>query len=107
MKVLKRAYQKNAQLDTDMYTTEDIIRMLNYHTVVWFRETKDENGIVKALERTYDTTNTSIYEINEAIEKGNIRVYLEDKKEIKVINIDGYYYTVVTLEDGSILYVKL
>lgn len=105
MKVLKRANQKNVRLDGTMYTIKDVVKMLSNKQVVWFKDIYNDEGSYKTMEFTYDVDD--VFELEKAIEDEQIRVFLEGKDELKVVNIDGYYYTILTTKDGNMFYVTL
>ena len=105
MKVLKRANQKNVELDCEMYDFDSILRMLERKTIVYFKDYKDANGRFDHMEATNKFDDYDDYK--NAIETHSLRVYLNDKKEIKVICEDGYYQTIVIDTNDEKLYVKI
>lgn len=101
MKILKRATQKNVALDTWYYTTEQLERMLSNHEIVIFTEYEEHKD---------DWTKWQRYELKpyERIKDLNLRLFLSDMKEIKVIcKMDGMYTTVCIGNNGEIYYVNL
>lgn len=105
MKVLKRANQKNVGLDRTMYTINDVVKMLSNKQVVWFKDIYNDDGTYNTMEYTYDVDD--VFELKKAIKDEQIRIFLEGKDELKVVNIEGYYYTILTTKDGDMFYVTL
>lgn len=90
MKPLKKANQRNAELNKDYYTRTDLEKMLSNHEVFFFNE---------GYSMSYNTQNP---------EEEELRVDLFKMKEIKVI-LDpyGYYTTVCVDNEGRQYYVNL
>ena len=89
MKTLKRAKQNNVELNKDMYSRYDLIRMLDNREIFYIDEEKFEPCYESMF---YNET---------------FRVFLDEMKEIKVICHEGYYTNVVVTNDGRNYFVTL
>ena len=93
MKILKKAKQKNVELDKDYYTIKDINEMLDSREICYF--------------------DTHINECHNHINYVDIfdepifRIFTENLKEIKVILDGGYYHTVAIGKNDKIYHVVL
>lgn len=92
MKVLKSATQKNVLVNYDWYTVNEINELLDKHIVF----TIDDN-----FKESYEHVNYS--DIKE------VRLFLDNVKELKVIYDRGYecYTTVAVLNDDKYIHVSL
>lgn len=100
MKILKKAEQKNVALDTWYHTEEELKQMLSNHEIVIFTEYEEHKD---------DWTKWQRYELHpyEKIENLNLRLFLADMKEIKVICNNGMYTTVCIGNNGKQYFVNL
>ena len=104
MKVLKRAEQRNVIIDLAYYDLADIKRIMNtYHT---FFFAKDEYGREKMYYyfSEFEKRNTSMWLPDSNIQ---LRLFLDDVNELKVVNLDGYYHCVAVTKDGEMIHVEL
>lgn len=108
MKTLKRAEQKNVAIDTEMYTLEEVKKIMNDFQCFFCIWNEDEHR-------------SEYYHSGSAYEKmcggyryesdpQPVRLFITDQvKELKVIyeyNY-GFYQTVAIMNDNSMIYVKL
>lgn len=93
MKILKKAEQKNVELDKEYYTMKDINDMLCNREICYFDENNNEcyNHI-----NYFDTMEETIF-----------RIFTENLQEIKVVLYDGYYHTVAIGKNDKIYHVLL
>lgn len=89
MKISKRADQQNVELNKDMYTKYDFMRMLENHEIFHIDEEKFEPSYESKF---YDE---------------DFRIFLEDMKEIKVICHEGYYMNVAVSNTGKQYFINL
>lgn len=94
MKTLKNATQKNVLVDCDYYTIGEINGYLDKHVFFTLNEKH---------ETSYDHITSYTHECRE------VRLFLEDVKELKVIYNREYecYATVAVLNDGTNIFVTL
>lgn len=91
MKPLKKAEQKNAVLNKDYYSRDELAKMLENEEIFFINE--------KEFRASYD----SEYPWTE-----ELRIFLEDMKDIKVILDDyGQYTTVCVTPEGKQYYICL
>ena len=88
MKTLKKAEQKNVELNTEFYTSKEVDSMLLAHEIFY---------INKSFDICY-----SVDEYNHEI----LRVNIETGSELKVVLNDGYYTTVL-VQNGKKYFVSL
>ena len=85
MKPLKRAKQKNVEIDHDFYTIDEYDNLLNIDGVFDLR----------ALDYSFE-------------EENHLRISLEFVKDLKVIlNEYGYYSTVAIMKTNEMIYINL
>ena len=88
MKTLKKAEQKNAELNTGFYTSNEIDNMLLAHEIFYINKSSD--------------ICYSVDEYNHEM----LRVNIETGSELKVVLKDGYYTTVL-VKNGKEYFVEL
>ena len=88
MKTLKKAEQKNVELNTAFYTSNEVDNMLLAHEIFY---------INKSIDICY-----SVDEYNNEM----LRVNIETGSELKVVLKDGYYTTVL-VQNGKEYFVAL
>ena len=107
MKTLKRAEQKNVAIDTEMYTLEEVKKIMNDFQCFFSIYNEDDHK-------------SEYYYSGNAYEKmcgycflsdpQTVRLFITDQvKELKVIYeySYGFYQTVAVMNDNSMIYVKL
>lgn len=77
MKILKKALQRNFNIDESYYTIAELEELKN-------------SGLFFKIENSAD-----------------YRIYASDCKEVKIICKDGFYCPVVVLHSGKIIHIKL
>ena len=88
MKTLKKAEQKNVELNTSFYTSNEVYNMLVAHEIFY---------INKSFDICYSTAQYN----NETL-----RINIEKGSELKVVLNDGYYTTVL-VQNGKEYFVVL
>ena len=94
MKILKKASQKNIEINTDFYNVYQINEMLDRKLIFYLDEEFNEK---------YD--NISSFDLFEG--EYTFRIFTSNLKELKVVLDDGYYTTIAITNEGEKLYVKL
>ena len=94
MKILKKAQQKNIEVNTDFYNVYQINEMLDRKLIFYIDEEFNEK---------YD--NISSFDLFEG--EYTFRIFTSNLKELKVVSDDGYYTTIAITNEGEKLYVKL
>ena len=94
MKILKKAQQKNIEVNTDFYNVYQINEMLDRKLIFYLDEEFNEK---------YD--NISSFDLFEG--EYTFRIFTNNLKELKVVSDDGYYTTIAITNEGEKLYVKL
>ena len=94
MKILKKAQQKNIEVNTDFYNVYQINEMLDRRLIFYLDEEFNEK---------YD--NISSFDLFEG--EYTFRIFTSNLKELKVVSDDGYYTTIAITNEGEKLYVKL
>ena len=94
MKILKKASQKNVEINTDFYNVYQINEMLDRKLIFYLDEDFNEK---------YD--NISSFDLFEG--EYTFRIFTSNLKELKVVSDGGYYTTIVITNEGEKLYVKL
>ena len=92
MKPLKKAEQHNAMINKDYYTANELRTMLNNKEIFFLGK---KNGSWIQYESDY-------------AESEELRIFISDMKEIKVVlNEYGFYTTVCINNDGKKYYITL
>ena len=94
MKILKKAQQKNVEINTDFYNVYQINEMLDRKLIFYLDEEFNEK---------YD--NISSFDLFEG--EYTFRIFASNLKELKVVLDGGYYTTIAITNEGEKLYVKL
>ena len=94
MRILKKASQKNVEVNTDFYNVCQINEMLDRKLIFYLDEEFNEK---------YD--NISSFDLFEG--EYTFRIFTSNLKELKVVSDDGYYTTIAITNEGEKLYVKL
>ena len=94
MKILKKASQKNVEINTDFYNVYQINEMLDRKLIFYLDE---------ELNQKHD--NISSFDLFEG--EYTFRIFTSNLKELKVVSDGGYYTTVAITNDGEKLYIKL
>ena len=94
MKILKKAQQKNIEINTDFYNVYQINEMLDRKLIFYLDE---------ELNQKHD--NISSFDLFEG--EYTFRIFTNNLKELKVVSDDGYYTTIAITNEGEKLYVKL
>ena len=94
MKILKKAQQKNIEVNTDFYNVYQINEMLDRKLIFYLDE---------ELNQKHD--NISSFALFEG--EYTFRIFTNNLKELKVVSDDGYYTTIAITNEGEKLYVKL
>lgn len=104
MKVLKKAKQRNVVIDLAYYDLKEIKEIMSIHPTFFF--TKD----TEAVSRCRYTYEEFFEENNNAFlpdEDRELRLFLDDVDELKVIMRDGYYYCMAVCKNGDMINVTL
>lgn len=105
MKVLKKARQKNVVIDLAYYDMADIKRLMaQYQTFfsVWDEETS--RSVMYYTYKDFEAHNSSMWLPDEGRE---LRLFLDNVSELKVVNQDGYYYCMAVTKDGEMIHITL
>ena len=94
MKILKKAQQKNIEVNTDFYNVYQINEMLDRKLIFYLDEKFNEKH-----------DNISSFDLFEG--EYTFRIFTSNLKELKVVSDDGYYTTIAITNEGEKLYVKL
>ena len=94
MKILKKAQQKNVEVNIDFYNVYQISEMLDRKLIFYLDE---------ELNQKHD--NISSFDLFEG--EYTFRIFTSKLKELKVVSDGGYYTTIAITNDGEKLYVKL
>ena len=94
MKILKKASQKNVEINTDFYNVYQINEMLDRKLIFYLDKKK---------KKKYD--NISSLDLYEG--EYTFRIFTSNLKELKVALDDGYYTTIAITNDGEKLFIKL
>ena len=94
MKILKKAQQKNIEVNTDFYNVYQINEMLDRKLIFYLDE---------ELNQKHD--NVSSFDLYEG--KYTYRIFTSNLKELKVVSDNGYYTTIAITNDGEKIYIKL
>lgn len=115
MKTLKKAQQKNVNVDLDFYYEHELKNLFNTYNCMACVEQYDENGSYERTKYVYDWNGyfEGCYEMRLAGKLGYdehlpVHIFIENQiKELKVICEDGYYHTVAVMNDGENVYITL
>ena len=116
MKPLKRANQKNVNVDLDNYGYCGLMYLFTTYNCMACIEQYDENGSYVCTKYVHDWTGYTegCYEMRLAgklayDKYAPVHLFLEDQvKELKVIcEDDGYYHTVAVMNSGEYVYITL
>lgn len=115
MKPLKRANQKNVNVDLDYYNYDGLKHLFTTYNCMACAEQYDENGSYERTKYVYGWTDytEACYEMRLAGKLGYdaylpVHLFIEDRiKELKVICEGGYYHTVAIMNDGGQVYITL
>ena len=107
MKTLKRAEQKNVAIDTEMYSLEELKKIMNdFQCFFWIYNEEDHKSEYYYSGSAYEKMCGYCYQSDPQ----PVRLFITDQvKELKVIyeyNY-GFYQTVAIMNDNSMIYVKL
>ena len=94
MKILKKAQQKNIEINTDFYNVYQINEMLDRKLIFYLDE---------EFNKKHD--NISSFDLFEG--EYTFRIFTSNLKELKVVSDGGYYTTIAITNEGEKLYVKL
>ena len=94
MKILKKASQKNVEINTDFYNVYQINEMLDRKLIFYLDE---------ELNQKHDNINS--FDLYEG--KYTFRIFSSNLKELKVVLDGGYYTTIAITNDEEKLYIKL
>ena len=94
MKILKKANQKNVEINTDFYNVYQINEMLDRKLIFY---------LDNELNEKYD--NISSFDLYEG--EYTFRIFTSNLKELKVVSDGGYYTTIAITNDGEKIYIKL
>ena len=94
MKILKKAQQKNIEVNTDFYNVYQINEMLDRKLIFDLDEKFNEKH-----------DNISSFDLFEG--EYTFRIFTNNLKELKVVSDDGYYTTIAITNEGEKLYIKL
>ena len=94
MKILKKAQQKNVEINIDFYNVYQINEMLDRKLIFY---------LDNELNEKYD--DISSFDLFEGIY--TFRIFTNKLKELKVASDDGYYTTIAITNEGEKLYIKL
>lgn len=114
MKPLKRANQKNVNVDLDYYNYAGLCDLFkNYNCMACIEHYDGERYIgTEYVYNWYDYAE-GCYELRLAGKLGYdsyapVHLFIENQiKELKVICEDGYYHTVAVMNDGGQVYITL
>lgn len=115
MKPLKKAHQKNVNIDLHYYDYGGLRNLFVRYNCMACIEQLDENGRYERINYVYGWTDYTegCYALRLAgklgyAEYAPVHLFLEEQvKELKVICEDGYYHTVAVMNDGEIVYITL
>ena len=92
MKILKKAQQKNIEVNTDFYSINEVNKLLDRKLIFYldneFNECYNNVTDIDFLENIY-----------------TFRIFTSKLKELKVILEDGYYKTIAITNDNEKIYV--
>ena len=94
MRILKKAQQKNVEINTDFYNVYQINEMLDRKLIFY---------LDNELNEKYD--NISSFDLYEG--EYTFRIFTSKLKELKVVSDGGYYTTIAITNDGEKLFIKL
>ena len=94
MKILKKAQQKNIEVNIDFYNVYQINEMLDRKLIFYLDE---------ELNQKHD--NISSFDLFES--EYTFRIFTSKLKELKVVSDGGYYTTIAITNEGEKLFVKL
>ena len=94
MRILKKAQQKNVEINTDFYNVYQINEMLDRKLIFY---------LDNELNEKYD--DISSFDLFEGIY--TFRIFTSKLKELKVASDGGYYTTIAITNDGEKIYIKL
>ena len=116
MKPLKKAHQKNVNVDLEFYDYGGLRTLFLHYNCMACANSTTKNGRYERTKYVYDWTDytEACYEMRLAGKLGYdaylpVHLFIEDQiKELKVICEDGYYYhTVAVMNNGEIVYITL
>ena len=115
MKPLKKAHQKNVNVDLDYYNYEGLRDLFyTYHCITVASEYDDQGNYTGChFVYNWEAYKDGCYKARLAGKLGYdeylpVHIFIEDQiKELKVICEDGYYYTVAVMNDGGQVYITL
>ena len=94
MKILKKASQKNVEINTHFYNLYQTNEMLDRKLIFY---------LDNELNEKYD--NISSFDLFEG--EYTFRIFTSKLKELKVVSDDSYYTTIAITNEGEKLFIKL
>ena len=94
MKILKKAQQKNIEVNTDFYNIYEVNKLLD-RKLFFYLDNEFNECYYNVTDREY-FENVYTY-----------RIFTSKLKELKVVLEDGYYTTIAITNDDEKIYVKV
>ena len=94
MKILKKAQQKNIEVNTDFYNIYEVNKLLDRKLIFY-------------LDNEFNECYNNVTDIEYFENVYTYRIFTSKLKELKVVLEDGYYTTIAITNDGEKIYVKV
>ena len=95
MKILKKAQQKNIEVNIDFYSINEVNKLLNRKLIFY-------------LDNEFNECYNNVTDIEYFENLYTFRIFTSKLKELKVVlNDDGYYTTIAITNDDEKIYVKI
>ena len=94
MKILKKAQQKNIEVNIDFYNINEVNKLLDRKLIFY-------------LDNEYNECYNNVTEIEYFENVQTYRIFTSKLKELKVVLEDGYYITIAITNDDEKIYVKI
>ena len=94
MKILKKAQQKNIEVNIDFYNINEVNKLLDRKLIFY-------------LDNEYNECYNNVTDIEYFENVQTYRIFTSKLKELKVVLEDGYYITIAITNDDEKIYVKI
>ena len=94
MKILKKAQQKNIEVNIDFYNINEVNKLLDRKLIFY-------------LDNEYNECYNNVTDIEYFENVHTYRIFTSKLKELKVVLEDGYYITIAITNDDEKIYVKI
>ena len=94
MRILKKAQQKNIEVNTDFYSINEVNKLLDRKLIFY-------------LDNEFNVCYNNVTDIDFLEHIYTFRISINKLKELKVVLENGYYTTIAITNDDEKIYVKV